>query len=166
MKLTTARQAVSVASEILEAFGGAGYVEDTGLPALLRDSQVLSIWEGTTNVLSLDALRTLVRDGMGLELVMAEVSRCVLDVGEMELQHCALKAKEAIEHAEAWLTTASLKGPPVLEAGARRFAMTVGRSLALALLTHHAQWSLDNENDTRARDSAVRFAQNGVDLIF
>ena len=32
MKLTTAKQAVAVASEVLEAFGGAGYVEDTGLP--------------------------------------------------------------------------------------------------------------------------------------
>ena len=50
MKLTTAKQAVAVASEVLESFGGAGYVEDTGLPVLLRDSQVLPIWEGTTNV--------------------------------------------------------------------------------------------------------------------
>src|SRR5262249_40974308 len=58
-KLTTARQAVAVASEVLEACGGAGYVEDTGLPALLRDSQVLPIWEGTTNVLALDTLRAL-----------------------------------------------------------------------------------------------------------
>src|SRR5690606_37418942 len=40
-KLTTARQAVSVASECIEAHGGAGYIEDTGLPVLLRDSQVL-----------------------------------------------------------------------------------------------------------------------------
>jgi acyl-CoA dehydrogenase len=52
VKLTTGRQAIAVASEVLEAFGGAGYVEDTGLPALLRDSQVYPIWEGTTNVLS------------------------------------------------------------------------------------------------------------------
>ncbi len=58
-KLTTARQAVAVTSECLEAFGGAGYLEDTGLPVLLRDAQVLTIWEGTTNVLSLDVLRTL-----------------------------------------------------------------------------------------------------------
>ena len=57
MKLTTAKQAVMVASEVLESFGGAGYVEDTGLPVLLRDSQVLPIWEGTTNVLALDTLR-------------------------------------------------------------------------------------------------------------
>ena len=59
MKLTTGKQAVLVLSEVIEAFGGAGYVEDTGLPQLLRDRQVLPIWEGTTNVLSLDTLRTL-----------------------------------------------------------------------------------------------------------
>src|SRR5689334_21227907 len=57
MKLTTGKQSVMVASEILEIFGGAGYVEDTGLPMLLRDTQVLPIWEGTTNVLALDTLR-------------------------------------------------------------------------------------------------------------
>src|SRR6185503_10388018 len=59
MKLTTAKQAVAVTSEVLESFGGAGYIEDTGLPVLLRDSQVLPIWEGTTNVLSLDTLRAI-----------------------------------------------------------------------------------------------------------
>ncbi len=64
MKLTTAKQAVAVASEVLESFGGAGYVEDTGLPVLLRDSQVLPIWEGTTNVLALDTLRALNEDSL------------------------------------------------------------------------------------------------------
>ncbi|MDE2196872.1 MAG: acyl-CoA dehydrogenase family protein, partial [Gammaproteobacteria bacterium] len=58
-KLYTGKQSIAVASEVLECFGGAGYIEDTGLPALLRDCQVLSIWEGTTNVLSLDVLRVL-----------------------------------------------------------------------------------------------------------
>ncbi len=71
-KLTTARQAVNVASEVLEAFGGAGYVEDTGLPLLLRDSQVLPIWEGTTNVLALDTLRALAR-GVAWEAYKAKV---------------------------------------------------------------------------------------------
>src|SRR5690606_3357394 len=62
-KLATGKDAVAVASEAIEAFGGAGYVEDTGLPTLLRDAQVLPIWEGTTNVLSLDLLRAEQRDG-------------------------------------------------------------------------------------------------------
>ncbi len=58
-KLYTARQAVAVASEAVECFGGQGYMEDTGIPRLLRDAQVLPIWEGTTSVLSLDVLRVL-----------------------------------------------------------------------------------------------------------
>ncbi len=72
-KLTTGRQAVAVASEALECFGGAGYIEDTGLPRLLRDAQVLPIWEGTTNVLALDALRALA-EGAVAEARAAELA--------------------------------------------------------------------------------------------
>ena len=57
LKLYTGKKAIKISSEVLESFGGAGYIEDTGLPRLLRDAQVFSIWEGTTNVLSLDMLR-------------------------------------------------------------------------------------------------------------
>jgi alkylation response protein AidB-like acyl-CoA dehydrogenase len=127
MKLVTARQAVSVASEIIEAFGGAGYVEDTGLPVLLRDSQVLSIWEGTTNVLSLDALRAMGSDGTGLDLIEAEIAVCISELVALDLQDAAGKAHEAIEHARSWLTAADSDGRPAVEAGARRFAITVGR---------------------------------------
>jgi alkylation response protein AidB-like acyl-CoA dehydrogenase len=42
-KLYTAKQAVAVASEGLESFGGQGYIEDSKLPRLLRDAQVLTI---------------------------------------------------------------------------------------------------------------------------
>ena len=73
-KLYTAKQAVAAASEALEAFGGQGYMEDTGIPRLLRDAQVLPIWEGTTNVLALDALRTLSKPGVA-EALTAELER-------------------------------------------------------------------------------------------
>jgi alkylation response protein AidB-like acyl-CoA dehydrogenase len=74
VKLYTARQAVAGASEAIEAFGGAGYMEDTGIARILRDAQVLSIWEGTTNVLSLDALRVLAKPGVA-DAFMAELAR-------------------------------------------------------------------------------------------
>ncbi len=57
VKLYTAKKCLAVSSEALECFGGAGYIENTGIPKLLRDAQVFSIWEGTTNVLALDFLR-------------------------------------------------------------------------------------------------------------
>ncbi len=71
-KAATGRLAVTSASEYLECFGGAGYVEDTGIPRLLRDAQVLPIWEGTTNVLALDTLRALTR-GEGVAPVLARI---------------------------------------------------------------------------------------------
>jgi len=73
-KLYTARQAVAGASEAIEAFGGAGYMEDTGIARLLRDAQVLPIWEGTTNVLSLDTLRVLAKPGVA-EAFLDELTR-------------------------------------------------------------------------------------------
>lgn len=57
---------LSVATEGLESFGGVGYLEDSGLPKILRDGQVLSIWEGTTNVLALDVLRAIAKTNGGV----------------------------------------------------------------------------------------------------
>ena len=165
MKLTTARQAVNVTSEALEAFGGAGYVEDTGLPVLLRDAQVLSIWEGTTNVLSLDALRILTKRDNALALLKREVERCLQSVRDARLAQAARASLDAVTHAEDWLQGALKDGQDILEAGARRFALSLGRSLALARLAEHAEWSLAEEKDARAMAAARRFAHAGVDLI-
>ncbi len=163
-KLTTARQAVAVASEVLEAFGGAGYVEDTGLPMLLRDSQVLPIWEGTTNVLALDSLRA-VGHGEGWAALQAKLSVCVQSARDARLVQAGQVAQVAIAHAEQWLREAGRAGQPALEAGARRCALTAGRALELALLVEQAQWSLEHEHDGRARAAALRLAQSSVDLI-
>ena len=64
LKLYTAKKNISFSSEVLEAFGGVGYIEDSGIPKFLRDGQVLSIWEGTTNVLALDFLRAIKKEGV------------------------------------------------------------------------------------------------------
>jgi alkylation response protein AidB-like acyl-CoA dehydrogenase len=162
-KLTTAKQAVAVASEVLESFGGAGYVEDTGLPRILRDAQVLPIWEGTTNVLSLDALRALSREGT-LEALEAEAMRRLDRARPAELAAPVAAARAALAHARAWLEGALAK-PARVEAGARRFALTLGRSLELALLTDHAAWCLAEGRGGRAAAAARRLARNGVDLI-
>lgn len=59
LKLYTAKKAMEVVSEGLELIGGLAYMENSNIPGYLRDAQVLPIWEGTTNVLSLDLLRAL-----------------------------------------------------------------------------------------------------------
>ena len=165
MKLTTGKQVVAVVSEALEAFGGAGYVEDTGLPMLLRDAQVLPIWEGTTNVLALDSLRALGADDRAFNALKAEVTRSLASVHDHRLAEPARIVQSAIAHAGNWLAEARKAATPALEAGARRFALTLGRATELALLCGHAQWSRENESDVRATAAARRFGASGIDLL-
>ena len=163
-KLLTARQAVACASETLEAFGGAGYVEDTGLPALLRDAQTLSIWEGTTNVLSLDALRAIAKE-QALRPFLEGLRTAARQAHQPEVRAPAEAALRAADRASAWLAETAPKGTAEVEAGARRFAMTLGRAMSLALLTSHASWALENEGDPRPALAARRYAAAGVDLL-
>ncbi len=168
MKLTTGKQSVMVASEVLETFGGAGYIEDTGLPVLLRDSQVLPIWEGTTNVLALDTLRALQSDKdfkRGLARFEAAVLNCLEGVSDARLAEAGRVARSAFDHASNWLSEAARVGQPALEAGARRFSLTLGRTVELALLIKHARWSKEYEHDDRAAAAACRFAASGIDLM-
>jgi alkylation response protein AidB-like acyl-CoA dehydrogenase len=160
VKLTTGKQAVAITSEALEGFGGAGYIEDTGLPRLLRDAQVLPIWEGTTNVLSLDVLRALGRGG-SIDVIEREVRSRVARSKDAAVGETAV---QAVLHARAWLERARAAGPVALEAGARRFALTLGRAVELALLVDQGAWSLER-GDGRTAAAARRFARHGVDLV-
>jgi hypothetical protein len=161
-KLVTGKQAVAVTSEALESFGGAGYVEDTGLPQLLRDAQVLPIWEGTTNVLALDAL---LRSELhaGLTALLGRVSVCVRALSDPRLVAAGRQAIAALERAALWVESG--RDPAVVQAGARRVALTLSRALQLALLGEHAQWMLDHQGDRRGLAAALRYARLPVDLL-
>jgi len=124
-KLTTAKQAVAIASEALECFGGAGYVEDTGLPRLLRDAQVLPIWEGTTNVLSLDVLRAEAKDG-SFSAVLKDMSRRA-ELLARPLDRVAVTAvRDGVRGLVSAAQMAVQGGREALEANARKLALRTG----------------------------------------
>lgn len=62
-----------VVGEAMEALGGMGYVEDTGLPLLWREAPLGGIWEGAGNVICLDILRTLAREPEAAPALAAEL---------------------------------------------------------------------------------------------
>lgn len=76
LKYVLGKQAVAICSEGVEALGGNGYIEDWPLARVLRDAQVLPIWEGTTNILVLDTFRALKKES-GHEALFAELERGV-----------------------------------------------------------------------------------------
>ncbi|MGA9851448.1 MAG: acyl-CoA dehydrogenase family protein [Gammaproteobacteria bacterium] len=137
-KLHTAKQSIAVASEVLECFGGQGYIEDTGLPSLLRDCQVLSIWEGTTNVLSLDVLRVLEHTEV-LEVFASDTARHLENLRRPELAVLRVSIQRAVKDILAWPAFAVKSGREALETGARRFAFSLARTYTAALLAEAAQ---------------------------
>jgi len=74
VKAVTGKLAVPCVSEAMELMGGNGYIEDSAMPRLLRDAQVLPIWEGTTNILVLDALRVMHKDSTQ-ELLLSRIRK-------------------------------------------------------------------------------------------
>ncbi|TQN31889.1 putative acyl-CoA dehydrogenase [Haloactinospora alba] len=63
------------AGEALECLGGNGYVEESGMPRLFRESPLNSIWEGSGNVVALDVLRAMAKQPSGVSAFFAEAER-------------------------------------------------------------------------------------------
>ncbi|MFC0189608.1 acyl-CoA dehydrogenase family protein [Fictibacillus aquaticus] len=61
LKKESAEQSIHFAHEAIEMHGGNGFIEDFVTPRLLRDAQVLTVWEGTANILGLEVLRLMNR---------------------------------------------------------------------------------------------------------
>ncbi|WP_426662593.1 acyl-CoA dehydrogenase family protein [Rhodanobacter aciditrophus] len=153
-KLWTGKLAVRLCSEALECFGGAGYIEDTGLPQLLRDAQVYAIWEGTTNVLALDALRAAAGDGFGA------LRGAVAAWQQGGDPHAAFAIDAALDAAASHLD-ASSADRAALEAGARGVALTLARCAAAALLARQAAWA-QARGDARPAAALRRFLGHGL----
>jgi len=159
-KLYTAKQGIAVISEALECFGGAGYVEDTGLPVMLRDAQVLSIWEGTTNVLSLDVLRALraadawpaLRDW--LMATLASQPEC----WALQRSRCEV----AIEQLNDWLCEQRESADQ--QRHARRLAFAFARISCGVLLLHQAAWcrTQGHADADVATDAAQRWCRRDL----
>ena len=74
-KYWVTKRCTPVAVEALECLGGNGYVEESGMPRLLRESPLNSIWEGSGNVQALDVLRALQREPEALNAFLQEVGK-------------------------------------------------------------------------------------------
>ncbi|EGJ73961.1 putative acyl-CoA dehydrogenase [Streptomyces sp. Tu6071] len=72
-KYWVTKRCTPVVVEALECLGGNGYVEESGLPRLLRESPLNSLWEGSGNVQALDVLRALQREPGALDAFLGEL---------------------------------------------------------------------------------------------
>jgi putative acyl-CoA dehydrogenase len=83
VKYWTCKRAPLHAAEALECLGGNGFVEESGIPRLFRQSPLNGVWEGSGNVICLDVLRALSREPDSLEAYWSEVGQA--DGGDARL---------------------------------------------------------------------------------
>lgn len=160
--LAAARQAVAVTSEVIATLGGAVQTRETGLAQLLHDALELASQAAVPRAPALDTLLAAeLHDG--LAALMGRASACLRGLKEPRLVAAARVAVGALERAALWLESG--KDHEVLQAGARRLALTFARGLELALLCEHAQWMMDHSADRRGFAAALRFSRLPVDLV-
>ncbi|KAK8407482.1 hypothetical protein O3P69_002201 [Scylla paramamosain] len=141
LKFFTAKKVMEVTSEGLECFGGQGYIEDTGLPSHLRDAQVLPIWEGTTNIMSLDFLRAVTKsNGDALTVLHSDITGRVEQAkqskGPCDLEDSCQKVMQALGHLTGFLQ----HHPHLIQAAARDIANSIAHIYIGSLLVDHAAW--------------------------
>jgi len=66
--------------EALECLGGNGYVEEGTLARLYREAPLNAIWEGSGNVMCLDVLRALAREGEAARSVISDLAEAAADL--------------------------------------------------------------------------------------
>ncbi|MFD2090890.1 acyl-CoA dehydrogenase family protein [Blastococcus deserti] len=123
-KFWVCKRTPGVVAEAMEVLGGNGYVEESGMPRLYRQSPLNSIWEGSGNVIALDVLRAMGRSSDALAAVNAEIE---LARG----LHGAFDDAVKRLHAE-------LGDPEQLPFRARRIAGLLALCLQGSLLLRHA----------------------------
>ncbi|XP_013397159.1 acyl-CoA dehydrogenase family member 11 [Lingula anatina] len=139
VKLYISKQSIGVISEGLESFGGQGIIEDTGIPAILRDAQIMPIWEGTTNILSLDVLRAIMKtEGRVLKAFYDAVQDKVSAASKREeLSQCC----ENIQKAADEILKFAKNSTDSIDVAARDFAFSLAKTYIGALLVEHAMWT-------------------------
>ncbi len=119
VKYWVTKRCSEVVREALECLGGNGYVEESNLPRLYRESPVNAIWEGSGNVIALDLLRAIAREPDTLEVFRREVAQ----------------AKD--DRLTRRITAVDILLADRPEANARRIAEGLAEALAGSLLVRH-----------------------------
>jgi hypothetical protein len=160
-KLLTARLAVAGAAEAMEAIGGVAYCEDSTIPALVRNTHVQPIWEGTTNVLSLDLLRAAARSG-AVQAIADDLDETVAGLDDDPAVGAAVGAVRRASH-ELRTRWSKLDDDATAQRNARSFAIGLGTAYACARLCKQGAWAAAR-GDRRTAVVATRLAERGLIL--
>ena len=74
-KFWNCKRAPSFVAEALECHGGNGFIEENPMARLYREAPLNAVWEGTSNMMCMDVLRSIRKEPGTADAFMAEVGR-------------------------------------------------------------------------------------------
>jgi acyl-CoA dehydrogenase len=161
-KYKTARMSVETTSYAMEILGGNGYVREHTTERLLRDAQVLPIWEGPSNVLALDTLRVLNREDAH-EALLPYVQERLDAVEHPLLERLADTVEDEFRGLQNALATLATEDGDYAQYHAKRLADLIFDVVTAALLLAEAQTAIDRDDDGRKALVARRFVRTRFD---
>jgi putative acyl-CoA dehydrogenase len=142
-KYLITKRAPTVVAEAMECLGGAGYIEEAPLARIFRQSPLNAIWEGSGNVIALDLLRALGREGEARSALLGEFREAAR--GDGALRGFAAEAE-------------ALLNAPIAEGSGRRAIERLALGLAAATLARHG--------DPAVSDAFAARRLNGSSLTY
>jgi putative acyl-CoA dehydrogenase len=124
------KRAGAFSAEALECLGGNGYVEDSGMPLLYRDSILSGIWEGSGNVAALDVLRAMAKSPESVTAFMGECRRAEGANTDLDVHLDHVESQIA----ELW----QADDEQAAQFGARRLVEDMATALQASLLVRNA----------------------------
>lgn len=165
-KLRLSEKGVEHAKAALELHGGNGYIEEYVTPRLLRDAQVNTVWEGPSNIMALEILKTMGREGKRTggrsSIILEEIWETLDGVNLPELSDAVQCVQEQIP--ELYKDAKYLlQSDPLTQNGfARRLADRLIDVYSAAHLLEEANYARETTGSSRL----VKVAEYFVDRTF
>jgi acyl-CoA dehydrogenase len=158
-KYRTARMAVDTASYAMEIKGGDGYIEEFVHPRLLRNAQVLPIWEGASNVMALDILRAMDREAAH-EPLLSLIDERLNTVTHPTIENLSEEVRDERDGLEKAIATIGTGTAEYAQRQAKELADYIFDVTTAAILVEQAQWQLDEDDNARKALVAQQFVDS------
>ena len=162
VKYKTARMAVDNASYAMEIKGGDGYVEEFVHPRLLRNAQVTPIWEGASNIMALDVLRSMASE-LAHRAYVEEFEDRLDGIDDPRLDETVVKVREELDALSDAFDAIETTEPNVAQHEAKQLADFIFDVTAAVCLLERAEWRLEEADDAREKLVAEWFVRDSFE---
>ena len=159
VKYRTARMAVDNASYAMEIKGGDGYVEEFVHPRLLRNAQVTPIWEGASNIMALDVLRSMASE-LAHRAFVEEFEDRLDSIDDPRLDETVETVREELDALSDAFDSIETTEPEVAQHEAKELADYIFDVTAAVCLLERAEWRLRTAEDAREKLVAEWFVRD------